>query len=93
MTYEEIASSRSAGTKKQEHKVEEDNSPDRDSEESIEPLEERDIKATGPDPFDKLNYRGGEQLQKYPTSLNIIKKDCIHECSLITYTYIFMNSV
>lgn len=60
MTYEEIASSRSAGTKKQEQKVEEDNSPDRDSQESIEPLQERDLKATGPDPFDKLNYKGGE---------------------------------
>ncbi|XP_012164677.2 uncharacterized protein KIAA0513 isoform X1 [Bombus affinis] len=67
MTYEEIASSRSAGTKRQEHKVEEDNSPDRDSEESIEPLEERDIKATGPDPFDKLNYRGARAPTRYQT--------------------------
>ncbi|XP_017886532.1 uncharacterized protein KIAA0513 isoform X2 [Ceratina calcarata] len=58
MTYEEIASSRSAGIRKQEQKVEEDNSPDRDSQESIEPLQERDIKATGPDPFEKLNYKG-----------------------------------
>lgn len=61
MTYEEIASSRSAGTKRQEKKVIEDNSPDRDSQESIEPLEERDIKATGPDPFEKLNYKAGVQ--------------------------------
>ena len=57
MTYEEIASSRSAATKKQENKYEEDNSPDRDSQESIEPLQEKDIKATGPDPFEKLNYK------------------------------------
>ncbi|PBC27948.1 hypothetical protein APICC_00651 [Apis cerana cerana] len=57
MTYEEIASSRSAGIKRQESKIEEDDSPDRDSQESIEPLQEKDLKATGPDPFDKLNYR------------------------------------
>lgn len=61
MTYEEIASSRSAGIKRQESKIEEDDSPDRDSQESIEPLQEKDLKATGPDPFDKLNYRTGEQ--------------------------------
>lgn len=61
MTYEEIASSRSAATKKQESKYEEDNSPDRDSQESIEPLQEKDIKATGPDPFEKLNYKAGER--------------------------------
>lgn len=65
MTYEEIASSRSAGIKKQESKIEEDDSPDRDSQESIEPLQEKDLKATGPDPFDKLNYRTGEQSRNY----------------------------
>ncbi|XP_076231114.1 uncharacterized protein KIAA0513-like isoform X2 [Calliopsis andreniformis] len=63
MTYEEIESSTTAANKKKEIKIEEDNdndndnSPDRDSQESIEPLQEEDIKATGPDPFDKLNYK------------------------------------
>lgn len=61
MTYEEIASSRSASSKKQENRTEqEDVSPDRDSQESIEPLQEQDIKATGPDPYEKLNYRAGD---------------------------------
>lgn len=61
MTYEEIASSRSVSSKKQENRTEqEDVSPDRDSQESIEPLQEKDIKATGPDPYDKLNYRAGD---------------------------------
>ncbi|XP_066589703.1 uncharacterized protein KIAA0513 isoform X2 [Prorops nasuta] len=61
MTYEEITASRSPS-----HKVKEDvndkpedhcSSSDDDSQESIEPLEEKDIKATGPDPYDKLNYK------------------------------------
>ena len=81
MTYEEIASSRSAGTKKQEQKVEEDNSPDRDSQESIEPLQERDLKATGPDPFDKLNYKGGELSYKtifFPLNKLQRKKDTVY---------------
>lgn len=61
MTYEEIASSRSVSSKKQENRTEqEDVSPDRDSQESIEPLQEKDIKATGPDPYEKLNYRAGD---------------------------------
>lgn len=64
MTYEEIASSRSVSNKKQESRTEEevnqDISPDRDSQESIEPLQEQDIKATGPDPYEKLNYRAGD---------------------------------
>lgn len=61
MTYEEIASSRSISSKKQENRTEqEDVSPDRDSQESIEPLQEQDIKATGPDPYEKLNYRAGD---------------------------------
>lgn len=64
MTYEEIASSRSVSNKKQESRTEQevnqDISPDRDSQESIEPLQEQDIKATGPDPYEKLNYRAGD---------------------------------
>ncbi|CAK9825381.1 Uncharacterized protein KIAA0513 [Anthophora retusa] len=70
MTYEEIASSRSAGTRRQENKVdkvEEDKSPDRESIESIEPLQERDIKATGPDPFEKLNYKTARAPTRYQT--------------------------
>lgn len=70
MTYEEIASSTTAANKKQEIKIEEDNSPDRDSQESIEPLQEKDLKATGPDPFDKLNYKTGKQ---YMTSVELLK--------------------
>lgn len=61
MTYEEIASSRSASSKKHENRTEQDDiSPDRDSQESIEPLQEQDIKATGPDPYEKLNYKAGD---------------------------------
>lgn len=62
MTYEEIASSRSTSRKRREEKSNEyeDNSPDRDSQESIEPLQEKDIKATGPDPYEKLNYKAGK---------------------------------
>lgn len=61
MTYEEIASSRSASNKKQECRTEQDDiSPDQDSQESMEPLQEQDIKATGPDPYEKLNYKTGE---------------------------------
>lgn len=71
MTYEEIASSRSTSRKRQEDKTNEyeDNSPDRDSQESIEPLQEKDIKATGPDPYEKLNYKSGKwTYQRYLTS-------------------------
>lgn len=61
MTYEEIASSRSVSSKKQESRAEHDNiSSDRDSQESIEPIQEQDIKATGPDPYEKLNYKAGD---------------------------------
>jgi len=60
MTYEEIASSRSLSSKKQESRIEQDASPDRDSQESIEPIQEQDIKATGPDPYEKLNYKAGD---------------------------------
>ena len=61
MTYEEIASSRSVSSKKQENRIEQDDiSPDRDSQESIEPIQEQDIKATGPDPYEKLNYKAGD---------------------------------
>lgn len=62
MTYEEITSSRSASNKKEDNRTEQDDtSPDRDSQESIEPLQEKDIKATGPDPYEKLNYKAGKK--------------------------------
>ncbi|XP_011153386.1 uncharacterized protein KIAA0513 isoform X1 [Harpegnathos saltator] len=68
MTYEEIASSRSASSKKQESRTEQDDiSPDRDSQESIEPLQEQDIKATGPDPYEKLNYKAARAPTRYQT--------------------------
>ncbi|XP_012271439.1 uncharacterized protein KIAA0513 [Orussus abietinus] len=54
MSYEEITSSRS--TPKKEPRKEEEVS-DQDSPESIEPLQEKDIKATGPDPYEKLNFK------------------------------------
>ncbi|XP_076748589.1 uncharacterized protein KIAA0513-like isoform X1 [Xylocopa sonorina] len=76
MTYEEIASSRTAGTRRQEHKVEEDNSPDRDSQESIEPLQERDIKTTGPDPFEKLNYKAARAPTRYQTLVFRLDMPC-----------------
>ncbi|KAG8036513.1 hypothetical protein G9C98_003835 [Cotesia typhae] len=57
MTYEEIASSRTSVENKNPMQVEQDISPDRDSIESIEPLQEKDIRATGPDPYDKLDYK------------------------------------
>ncbi|KAK0181963.1 hypothetical protein PV327_000140 [Microctonus hyperodae] len=58
MTYEEIASSRTQVIKPVvETRGKEEMSPDRDSLESIEPLQEKDIRATGPDPYDKLNYK------------------------------------
>ena len=62
MTYEEIASSRSAPIKNEELSKGEEQiqSPDRESSESIEPIQEKDIKATGPDPYDKLNYKTGK---------------------------------
>lgn len=62
MTYEEIASSRSASVKKEElgKKDDQTRSSDRDSPESIEPIQEKDIKATGPDPYEKLNYKTGK---------------------------------
>ncbi|XP_025074045.1 uncharacterized protein LOC105427043 [Pogonomyrmex barbatus] len=69
MTYEEIASSRSAASsKKRESRTEqEDISPDRDSQESIEPIQEQDIKATGPDPYEKLNYKAARAPTRYQT--------------------------
>lgn len=56
MTYEEIASSRTPIISK---KINVDNaiSPDRYSIESVEPLQEKDIKATGSDPYEKLDYK------------------------------------
>ncbi|KAK2587029.1 hypothetical protein KPH14_010989 [Odynerus spinipes] len=70
MTYEEIASSRSASRRRQETRSNEyeDNSPDRDSQESIEPLQEKDIKATGPDPYEKLNYKADMPCSSDSTS-------------------------
>ncbi|XP_043675505.1 uncharacterized protein KIAA0513 isoform X2 [Vespula pensylvanica] len=70
MTYEEIASSRSTSRKRREEKSNEyeDNSPDRDSQESIEPLQEKDIKATGPDPYEKLNYKADMPCSSDSTS-------------------------
>ncbi|XP_078052431.1 uncharacterized protein KIAA0513-like isoform X1 [Augochlora pura] len=76
LTYEEIASSRSATNKKQDNKIEEDNSPDRDSQESIAPLEEKDIKATGPDPFEKLNYRAARAPTRYQTVVFRLDMPC-----------------
>ncbi|KYN21679.1 hypothetical protein ALC57_05944 [Trachymyrmex cornetzi] len=69
MTYEEIASSRSVSSKKQENRIEQDDiSPDRDSQESIEPIQEQDIKATGPDPYEKLNYKADMPCSSDSTS-------------------------
>ncbi|XP_051155488.1 uncharacterized protein KIAA0513 isoform X3 [Leptopilina boulardi] len=74
MTYEEIASSRSASVKKEElgKKDDQTRSSDRDSPESIEPIQEKDIKATGPDPYEKLNYKTGSSgsLQSWASSLS-----------------------
>ncbi|KAF7991078.1 hypothetical protein HCN44_002640 [Aphidius gifuensis] len=58
MTYEEIASSRTTTIiPKEMIKVDNVISPDRYSIESIEPLQEKDIRATGPDPYEKLDYK------------------------------------
>ena len=67
MTYEEIASSRTVPTKKEEalKNDEQIRTPDRDSSECIEPIQEKDIKATGPDPYDKLNYKTGKNYLKF----------------------------
>lgn len=67
MTYDEIASSRTTDSRKdQAEKIEEadNNSTDTDSQASIEPIDEKDIKATGQDPYDKLNYKTGEVVQQ-----------------------------
>ncbi|XP_015183313.1 PREDICTED: uncharacterized protein KIAA0513 isoform X1 [Polistes dominula] len=78
MTYEEIASSRSSSHKRQEAKSNEyeDNSPDRDSQESIEPLQEKDIKATGPDPYEKLNYKAARAPTRYQTVIFRLDMPC-----------------
>lgn len=62
MTYEEINSSRSTAAPKDDNKLikDDDTSPDRDSVLSVEPIQEEDLKATGPDPYDKLKI--GEKL-------------------------------
>ncbi|XP_043474138.1 uncharacterized protein KIAA0513 isoform X4 [Leptopilina heterotoma] len=74
MTYEEIASSRTASVRKEEvvKKDDQTRSSDRDSPESIEPIQEKDIKATGPDPYEKLNYKTGSSgsLQSWASSLS-----------------------
>lgn len=64
MTYEEIASSRTASVRKEEvvKKDDQTRSSDRESPESIEPIQEKDIKATGPDPYEKLNYKTGKYI-------------------------------
>ncbi|XP_043675506.1 uncharacterized protein LOC122632594 isoform X3 [Vespula pensylvanica] len=78
MTYEEIASSRSTSRKRREEKSNEyeDNSPDRDSQESIEPLQEKDIKATGPDPYEKLNYKAARAPTRYQTVIFRLDMPC-----------------
>ncbi|XP_011868320.1 PREDICTED: uncharacterized protein KIAA0513 isoform X1 [Vollenhovia emeryi] len=76
MTYEEIASSRSS-SKKQESRTEQDDvSPDRDSQESIEPIQEQDIKATGPDPYEKLNYKAARAPTRYQTVVFRLDMPC-----------------
>ncbi|XP_043474137.1 uncharacterized protein KIAA0513 isoform X3 [Leptopilina heterotoma] len=69
MTYEEIASSRTASVRKEEvvKKDDQTRSSDRDSPESIEPIQEKDIKATGPDPYEKLNYKTARAPTRYQT--------------------------
>ncbi|KAG5309991.1 MAL2 Maltase, partial [Acromyrmex insinuator] len=77
MTYEEIASSRSISSKKQENRIEQDDiSPDRDSQESIEPIQEQDIKATGPDPYEKLNYKAARAPTRYQTVVFRLDMPC-----------------
>ncbi|KAG5343522.1 MAL1 Maltase, partial [Acromyrmex charruanus] len=77
MTYEEIASSRSISSKKQENHIEQDDiSPDRDSQESIEPIQEQDIKATGPDPYEKLNYKAARAPTRYQTVVFRLDMPC-----------------
>ncbi|KAL0120272.1 hypothetical protein PUN28_008139 [Cardiocondyla obscurior] len=77
MTYEEIASSRSVSSRKQESRAEqEDISPDRDSQSSIEPIQEQDIKATGPDPYEKLNYKAARAPTRYQTVVFRLDMPC-----------------
>ncbi|XP_024937463.1 uncharacterized protein KIAA0513 isoform X2 [Cephus cinctus] len=76
MTYEEIGSSRSVPAKK-DVKIEDDNSTDdKESQESIEPLEEKDIKATGPDPYEKLNYKTARAPDRYETVIFRLDMPC-----------------
>lgn len=92
MTYEEIASSREPVISKDKAKGNEVISPDRDSLESIEPLEEKDIRATGPDPYDKLNYKTGRQINIFNffiISLNIFNS--IITC--INHNALFNNNI
>lgn len=78
MTYEEIASSRSASVKKEElgKKDDQTRSSDRDSPESIEPIQEKDIKATGPDPYEKLNYKTARAPTRYQTVVFRLDMPC-----------------
>lgn len=79
MTYEEITSSRSNTTRKEEVNLDDEISPDRDSIESIEPLQEKDIKATGPDPYEKLNYKSGENGNDPNNCADLLLDILIHE--------------
>ncbi|XP_063985464.1 uncharacterized protein KIAA0513 isoform X1 [Diachasmimorpha longicaudata] len=76
MTYEEIASSRAPIVHKPDVKTDEEISPDRSSVESIEPLQEKDIKATGPDPFEKLNYKTARAPDRYETVVFCLDIPC-----------------
>ncbi|OXU17382.1 hypothetical protein TSAR_009931 [Trichomalopsis sarcophagae] len=69
MSYEEIASSRSASVKRSEpKKIEEVTSPaDKESVDSAEPLQEKDVKASGADPFDKLDSKVARAPNRYQT--------------------------
>ena len=62
MSYEEIASTRSASVKRSEpKKIEEVDSPDKESVESVElPRQENNPTPLAPDPFDKLNSKVGK---------------------------------
>ena len=74
MSYEEIASTRSASVKRSEpKKIEEVDSPDKESVESVElPRQENNPTPLAPDPFDKLNSKVGKNTffssQKYSKS-------------------------
>lgn len=66
MTYEEITSSRKSSVTKipEPAKKNEENEAENEESltESLEPLQEKDIKATGSDPYEKFNYKMGTTL-------------------------------